>query len=122
MSPRYPFRGLTACLALAMPGLLPAAEAPASSGVVQLSPFQVSSEKDVGYLANNTLAGSRIRTNLADVANAISVFTPEFIADLNAFSENDLPPTSSTLAQVLPEQQLLARLAFHFQLLSKTTQ
>ena len=102
MAPRYPFRGLSACLtlAVALSGALSAAEA-ASSTVVQLSPFQVSSEKDVGYLANNTLAGSRIRTNLADVANAISVFTPEFIADLNAFSENDLMRYS---AAAVPER------------------
>jgi len=102
MAPRYPCRGLSACLTLAVPlsGALSAAEA-ANSAVVQLSPFQVSSEKDVGYLANNTLAGSRIRTNLADVANAISVFTPEFIADLNAFSENDLLRYS---ASAVPER------------------
>ena len=58
--------------------------------MLELSPFQVTSDKDVGHVANNTLAGSRLRTNFADVANAISVFTPEFMADLNAFSENDL--------------------------------
>lgn len=60
-------------LAVALSGALSAAEA-ASSTVVQLSPFQISSQKNVGYLANNTLAGSRTRTNLADVANAMSVF------------------------------------------------
>ena len=52
---------------------------------VVLSPFEVTTHKNVGYLANDTLAGSRLRTNLADVPNAISVFTPEFMADLNAF-------------------------------------
>ena len=72
-------------------GVMRAESTPAAAGdVVELSPFQVSSDRDVGYVANNTLAGSRLRTNLADVANAISVFTPEFMADLNAFSESDL--------------------------------
>lgn len=69
--------------------------------VVELSPFQVSSDKEVGYVANHTLAGSRLRTNLSDVANAISVFTPELIADLNAFGENDLMRYS---AAAVPER------------------
>ena len=69
--------------------------------VVELSPFQVSSDKELGYMANHTLAGSRLRTNLAEVANAISVFTPELIADLNAFSENDLMRYS---AAAVPER------------------
>lgn len=33
-----------------------------------LSPFQVDTTKDVGYFAQNTLAGSRLRTNIADLA------------------------------------------------------
>lgn len=69
--------------------------------IIELTPFQVSSERDVGYVANNTLAGSRLRTNLADVANAISVFTPEFMADLNAFGEAELMRYS---AAAVPER------------------
>jgi hypothetical protein len=68
---------------------------------VVLSPFEVTTNKNVGYLANDTLAGSRLRTNLADVPNAISVFTPEFMADLNAFSEADLMRYS---ASAVPER------------------
>jgi len=99
MTPRLTPAGCVACL-LAAAGCLSAAERP-DSKVIELSPFQVSSDKDVGYVANHTLAGSRLRTNLADVANAISVFTPEFIADLNAFSENDLMRYS---AAAVPER------------------
>lgn len=73
----------------------------AKEEAVVLSPFQVSTGKDVGYLANNTLAGSRLRTDLKDVANAISVFTPEFMADLNATSEADLMRYS---ASAVPER------------------
>jgi len=99
MTPRLTPAGCVACL-LAAAGFLSAAE-PAGSKVIELSPFQVLSDKDVGYVANDTLAGSRLRTNLADVANAISVFTPEFIADLNAFGENDLMRYS---AAAVPER------------------
>lgn len=74
MTPRPTPAGCVACL-LAAAGFISAAE-PAGSKVIELSPFQVLSDKDVGYVANDTLAGSRLRTNLADVANAISVFTP----------------------------------------------
>ena len=80
---------------------LPNASPAPAKEVVELSPFQVSSDKELGYMANHTLAGSRLRTNLAEVANAISVFTPELIADLNAFSENDLMRYS---AAAVPER------------------
>ncbi|MEY4813417.1 MAG: hypothetical protein RLZZ162_490 [Verrucomicrobiota bacterium] len=88
--------------------LLPAAEPP-SSDLVVLSPFSVSTNKDVGYLANDTLAGSRLRTNLADVPNAISVFTPEFIADLNAFNEAALMRYSSAAVPERTDQTAAAQ-------------
>jgi len=52
--------------------------------LVVLSPFQVDARRDVGYLAQNTLAGSRLNTPLADTPASISVFTPEFLADIDA--------------------------------------
>lgn len=72
-----------------------------SEEAIVLTPFQVTTGKDVGYLANNTLAGSRLRTDLKDVANAISVFTPEFMLDLNATNEADLMRYS---ASAVPER------------------
>ncbi len=52
--------------------------------VVLLSPFEVSSERNVGYMALDTLAGTRIRTDLRDVGSSISVFTAEFMQDVGA--------------------------------------
>lgn len=49
---------------------------------VVLSPFTVSEAGDVGYQASSTLAGSRLKTPLQDVAAQISVFTPELMSDL----------------------------------------
>lgn len=49
---------------------------------IVLSPFVTTVESDVGYLASTTLAGSRLRTPLKDVAAQISVFTPELMSDL----------------------------------------
>ncbi len=59
---------------------------PAGAGevAVLLSPFEVNSTKDVGYLAQNTLSGSRMNTSLKDTPAAVSVMTPEFLADIAA--------------------------------------
>ncbi|HUJ45149.1 MAG TPA: hypothetical protein VLW52_16260, partial [Opitutaceae bacterium] len=52
--------------------------------VVHLNPFEVTTTHDVGYQATETLAGTRIRTNLADVSASISVVTSEFLKDIGA--------------------------------------
>lgn len=52
--------------------------------VVVLSPFVVSTDTDVGYVGQNTLAGSRMRTDLKDIAAAISPMTAEFLQDIGA--------------------------------------
>jgi hypothetical protein len=49
-----------------------------------LSPFEVNADRDVGYAATQTLAGTRIRTDLKDVGSAISVVTKEFMNDIGA--------------------------------------
>ncbi|MES2692235.1 MAG: TonB-dependent receptor plug domain-containing protein, partial [Verrucomicrobiota bacterium] len=57
--------------------------------VVELTPFTVDAEKDVGYVATSSLMGSRMNTSLKDTASSISVLTAEFLADVAAsnFSE-----------------------------------
>jgi hypothetical protein len=57
---------------------------------VTLSPFEVSANRDVGYQATQTLAGTRIATNLSDVGDAIQVATKEFINDINATNSTNL--------------------------------
>jgi hypothetical protein len=52
------------------------------SEVVELSPFTVNTSRDLGYVAENTLAGSRLNTRLRDTASSVSVFTKEFLDDL----------------------------------------
>ena len=61
-----------------------------SSEVIELSPFKVSTEKDSGYFAENTLAGSRMKTNLADIAASISVVTKQQMEDTAAIDINDV--------------------------------
>jgi outer membrane receptor protein involved in Fe transport len=54
----------------------------AGSEVVELSPFWVYTRADVGYFADNTMAGSRLNTKLGDTASSVSVFTKEFLDDV----------------------------------------
>lgn len=56
---------------------------------IELSPFVVSSDQDVGYLAGNTLSGSRLNTPLRDTAASLSVLTQEFLSDIGATSLTD---------------------------------
>ena len=51
---------------------------------VVLSPFVVDTTQDRGYAATSTLAGTRLRTSLADIGSSISVLTKEFLRDVNA--------------------------------------
>ncbi len=61
----------------------------ASEEVIELSPFVVADNADVGYVATNTLAGSRLNTSLRDVASSLEVFTKDFLDDIAATSVAD---------------------------------
>lgn len=60
-----------------------AANTPAPDPII-LSPFNVDASRDRGYQAASTLAGTRIRTNLADIGSSVSVMTEEFLRDIGA--------------------------------------
>ena len=68
------------------------APAAASSGdeTLVLSPFVVEATEDQGYAAKDTLAGTRVRTDLKDVASAITVVTAQFLRDTGAKNSADL--------------------------------
>jgi hypothetical protein len=59
------------------------------SSTVVLSPFEVSTNKDVGYAAGNTLSGGRVDTPLAITPGSISVMTKEFLDDFNITNINE---------------------------------
>ena len=83
-------RNLAALVLLAPASLLaqvvaPPAAKPAQEEAIVLSPFVVNTSADMdGYRATSTLAGSRIKTDLKDVAASVSVLTNEFLDDLGA--------------------------------------
>ncbi len=62
---------------------------PTSEETLTLSPFEVNTDRDVGYVAANSLAGGRLNTDLRDTAVAISVFTKDFLDDIGALTVND---------------------------------
>jgi outer membrane receptor protein involved in Fe transport len=58
---------------------------------IALDPFVVESTATTsGYMATETLAGARIRTDLADVASAITVVTPKFLKDTDSTNAQSL--------------------------------
>ena len=61
-----------------------------ADGVVRLTPFTVDSTRDRGYFAENTLAGSRLNTNLADLAASITVVTKQQMEDTASLDINDV--------------------------------
>ena len=83
--------------AMANPAL--AQEAPAGSAapdvsdeeIVVLSPFVVSAtESNSGYAVQDTLAGTRVRTRMKDVASALSVVSKQFMQDVGATDNTSL--------------------------------
>lgn len=68
--------------------------APAATGTAEkpteLSPFVVTSDRDTGYQATSTLAGTRLNTPLKDLGASISVYTKDFLTDIGAANSGDL--------------------------------
>jgi len=79
----------------------------ADEELVALSPFVVSAEDDRGYTATSTLAGTRVRTDLKDLAASISTVTAEFLRDTTA-GIPQLPITIVKRAEALVIQFALA--------------
>ncbi len=99
MTPPHRFAALAAALSASVALAQTVAPAPAPnapavptdrSPVVELSPFEVRSDTDIGYQALNTTSGSRLNSKLKDTPAAISPFTPEFLSDIGATSLSDL--------------------------------
>lgn len=85
-----PVRRLAALLLV--PSLVPAQTVPAQNTgapLVELSPFIITSSSETGWVATETLAGSRLRTNFRDVPNQIETLTKDFMTDLGLNSLND---------------------------------
>jgi outer membrane receptor protein involved in Fe transport len=67
-----------------------ATASPTDAEVMVLSPFEVSSEKDYGYLKTNSITATRIGMPIQDTPISISVMTKDFLDDTNTRSLTDL--------------------------------
>jgi len=67
-----------------------APESDTDADLVTLSPFVVAADSNIGYQATNTLAGTRLNSNLKDIAASVSVVTPEFLKDTGAVDAETL--------------------------------
>jgi len=91
LRPLFTLAGVAVSTGLAaQPAPTDAAAADADEDLYVLSPFEVNSSKDAGYAATETLAGTRIRTDLKDVGSAISVVTKELMNDIGATDSSTL--------------------------------
>ena len=63
--------------------------ATAKEETVQLSPFIISSEKETGWSANDTLTATRTKQALKDVPVNIDAITADFMEDLGLFSADE---------------------------------
>lgn len=83
------FFTLLAPLVVAQP-LAPADQAqerePASGEAVVMSVFEVSTARDTGYRATNSISGTKFDTAIIDIPMSLQVVTEEFLRDTNAFS------------------------------------
>lgn len=55
----------------------------------ELSPFEVSASSDSGYRANQTLEGTRFRSQLKDVSAQVDILTKDFLEDIAAIDVED---------------------------------
>jgi len=63
---------------------------PDDEAAVVLNPFVVSTERDTGYTASSTLAGTRLNTPVKDIGASISIYTKDFLTDIGATNASDL--------------------------------
>jgi outer membrane receptor protein involved in Fe transport len=67
-----------------------AAAAPDDEFTVKLSPFEVVAEKESGYFTQNTLAGTRLNNNIADLPSSITVVSKQQLEDTMSVNINDV--------------------------------
>ncbi len=84
------------CLALSATAALAQTTPPDApkEEVLQLSPFEVKADENRGYIASETMTGTRVATQIKDLPYTVNVVTSEFFEDFAMFQLDD------TLTQV----------------------
>ncbi len=117
---RLPALSLLAA-ALAAPALAqstpPAGSSASGAAPITLSPFEVNTDRDAGYVASASLAGGRLNSDLRDTAAAISVFTKDFLDDIGVTNVNQaLEYGLNVAAEVEPTGNLSVENNFSFRI------
>jgi hypothetical protein len=86
------FIAATASAQTADPSASDAASAANADEVVVLNPFQVTTEKDRGYRATNSISGTRLDTAIKELPMPIEVITEEFLRDTGSTCRSILLP------------------------------
>jgi iron complex outermembrane receptor protein len=78
------------CLALsAITALAQTTPAEPKEPVTELSPFEVKAEENRGYIASETMTGTRVATQIKDLPYTVNVITSEFFEDFAMFQLDD---------------------------------
>lgn len=80
---------LLAATTLAFAQTAPSSAASSGDDVIKLSEFSVKSESNRGYAASETLTGSRVKTQIADLPYTVNVLTSEFFEDFGILELSD---------------------------------
>ena len=67
----------------------PPAVPPGASDTITMSPFEVSADSVRGYVASETMTGSRIKVLILDLPYTVNVMTSEFFQDFGVFELSD---------------------------------
>ncbi len=79
----------TATCVLAQTAPAPSPSQTPAEDVIKLSEFSVRAEPNRGYAASETLTGSRVKTQIADLPYTVNVLTSEFFEDFGIFELSD---------------------------------
>lgn len=82
-----------AAVLVALPPALAQTAAPATpkteDEVIKLSPFEVRADANRGYVASETMTGTRVATQIIDLPYTVNVVTSEFFEDFGLFQLDD---------------------------------
>jgi outer membrane receptor protein involved in Fe transport len=103
---------LLASALIAFPGL--AQQAPSPSGntgveVVELSVFEVTTDRDVGYYSTNAAEAMRMNLALEDIPMNVTIFNQQFLDDILARDTADVLEFDASITQTNENDQYMAR-------------
>lgn len=87
----------------------PAAKPPADSEAVQLSVFEVTTTKDIGYQSSNAAEVTRMDTPISDIPMNVTIFNQQFIDDILAKDTTDVLDYDAGIRKTSENDQFLAR-------------